>query len=370
VEPAFPWPVVASALTVGRLERLSVQEGDRVKEGAVIAELYAKDIEDEVRRAEAELQLAKANLALLEAGTRKEEIAEARAKLKALEADLELRRKIADRSTRLSQEGAVSVEQAEKDAAAVATAAAEVEARKAQLDWKIAGPRKEEIDAARAEVERRNSILALAKKQLDYTKVRAPRDGVVYRQLVEQGERLTAEKPFVVSLYDPGSLWVRVDVAQADIGKVNLRQAVEVRTDAEPDRIFPGRIVRIDPRADFGKNTIPVRIALTEPKGRLHPDMTARVHFLTPGGAESGKPEVQKRILLIPRIGVVRKGGAAYVFEYREGVARRRSVELGGTLGDAVEVVSGLAPGARIIVSSLESLTDGAKVREKKEPQS
>jgi RND family efflux transporter MFP subunit len=367
VEPAFPWPVVVSALTEERVESLKVQQGDAVEEGTVVAVLYDRDLRDEVRKAEAERDAAQADLDLLEAGYRKEEIAEARAKLKELVADRDLREKVAKRSRTLCETQAVSCEQAERDEAAFQTASARVEGQQARVDLLLAGPRVEEIAAARAELKRRESILELVRKTLTYTEVKSPRRGTVFQLLVEQGERLTAAKPFVLSLYDPASLWVRVDVAQADIGKVTVGQGVEVRTQAEPERLFPGKVVRIDPEASFGKNTITVRVKLQDTKGRLHPVMTARVHFHAPGAEVDRTPgEPAKTLLLIPRTAVIRKEGAAFVYLWVDGVARRRAVELGGTLGDAVEVTSGLASGARIILSPIEDLEDGAAVREKK----
>jgi HlyD family secretion protein len=370
VEPAFPWPVMVSALAAGRVDRLAVQEGDRVAPGQVIAELYAVDFRDEIRRAEAELELGKAELRLLEAGFRKEEIGESRARLRELEADRDLKKKVSDRSRSLSEFEAVSREQAERDEAAFLASQARVDAQKERLALLEKGTRPEEIEAARAEVIRLEAVLVLARRKLEYASVRAPRAGTVYRLLSEQGQRLAADSPFVLSLYDPASLWVRVDVAQADIGKVRQGQSAEVRTEAEPGRFFPGKVVRIDPRADFAKNTITVRVELSDTEGRLHPDMTARVHFHAEGApAGEGESRSEIRRLMIPRIAVVRSEAGAFVFEYAAGKARRRDVELGGTLGDAVEVVSGLSASARVIVSGLDQVSDGSKVHERKGTQ-
>ncbi|MHC4778156.1 MAG: efflux RND transporter periplasmic adaptor subunit [Planctomycetota bacterium] len=366
VEPAFPWPVVVSALTAERVESLKVQEGDRLEKGGLVAVLYDLDLKDQARRAAAETDVAKAKLSLLEAGYRPEEIAEAKAKLKELEAESELKGKIAARSLKLCETQAVSCEQAEKDEAAFATARARVEAQEARVALLEAGPRPEELDEAKAEVRRRESIRDLAEKKLTYTQVRSPRAGTVYRLLVEQGERLSPAKPFVLSLYDPLSLWVRIDVAQADISKVSIGQGVEIRTEAEPDRAFPGRVIRLDPRASFAKNTITVRVEILDTEGRLHPDMTARVHFHSGDGEEKKVGEVvEKDLMLIPRTAVLREKGASFVYELNQGVAKRRAVELGGTLGDSIEVLNGLSPNVRIIVTGLEKLADGAPVREK-----
>lgn len=365
IEPAFPWPLVVSALTAERLERLKVQEGDAVAEGEVVAELWDRDLRDEVRRAEAQRDLARASLALLEAGTRAEEIAEAKARLRELEADRDLLERVAKRSRLLCEGEAISDEQAERDEAAHEAAKARVEAQAAVVARLEAGPRAEEIDAARAEAARREAELDLAKQRLAYAEVRAPRAGTVYRLLAAEGERLTPEKPFVLSLYDPGSLWVRVDVAQADVGKVERGQTVEVRTEAEPERSIPGEVVRLDPQADFAKNTITVRVALKRTGGRLHPDMTARVHFHA-RGLEEGAPEPGRKRVLVPRTAVVTQGGRTVVYEVVDGAARLREVELGGTLGDAVEVLRGVGAGAAVIVGGLENVTDGARVRERK----
>jgi multidrug efflux pump subunit AcrA (membrane-fusion protein) len=364
VEPAFPWPVAVTALTPGRVDELLVQEGDAVAKDQVVARLYDRDLRDEAARARAEHEAAKARLALLEAGYRKEDVEEASARLEELQAELGLFEKVEARARALAAEGIVSREQAERDEAAVLGARAKVKAQEARLALLRAGPRKEEIEAARAEAARLAADAALAGKRLEYVDVRAPVAGTVLRLLVEKGGRVTMEKPAVASLYDPSALWVRVDVAQADAAKVRTGRPIEVQTLAEPERTFPGTIVRVDPAADFAKNTITIRVRFDRTDGRLHPDMTARVHFLAEGGAaKTGAPERGR--LLVPRTAVVRQGGAAFVVEIVGGKATRRDVEVGGTLGDAVEILKGLSPEARLIVSDLDKIQDGMKVKER-----
>ncbi|MCU0723764.1 MAG: efflux RND transporter periplasmic adaptor subunit [Planctomycetes bacterium] len=365
VEPAYPWPVAVTALTPGRVDDLLVQEGDRVAEGQVVARLYDRDLRDEADRARAEHEAAKARLARLEAGTRKEDVEEGRARLEELEAEAALLRKVADRSRALAPDGVVSAEQAERDEAAAQAGGAKVRAQKAKVDLLVAGPRREEIAAARAEAARLAAEVALAEKRLGYVEVRAHVAGTVLRLLVEKGGRLGPEKPAVVSLFDPAALWVRVDVSQADIGKVRTDQPVEIRTLAEPDRGFSGRVVRVDPAADFAKNTITVRVRFDRTDGRLHPDMTARVHFLAEGKAPSAKGAAPSGRLLVPRTAVLSQGGASWVFVLAGGKAARLDVEVGGTLGDTVEIVRGLTPDARLIVSDLDRVKDGMKVSEK-----
>jgi len=272
-------PVVVSSLIPGRLEELNVLEGSRVEKGDVIAVLYQKDIEDEVKKALAEVEAARAELARYEAGYRKQEKERARADLKSAEADVEHKEQVKERTEKLLETGAVSAEELERDLAAYRIAEAKAETLRQELLLKEEGYRSEEIQAAAAELEKRKALLALARNRFEYTVIKSPVSGVVLDRHVTPGTYIPAGDPKIVSLYDPTDLQVRVDVRQENIRKVYIGQETEIFTDAEPTRAYAGRVVRIDPLADFKKNTIQVKIKVLDPSDELHPEMIARIRF-------------------------------------------------------------------------------------------
>ena len=96
---------------------------------------------------------------------------------------------------------------------------------------------------------------------------------------VTPGTTIPAGNLRLVSLYDPSDLQVRVDVRQENIGGVFIGQKVEVFTDVEPGRSYGGEVIRIEPMADFKKNTIQVKVRLHDTSDKLFPEMIARIRF-------------------------------------------------------------------------------------------
>jgi len=276
-------PIVVSALIPGRVDELRVLEGSAVKKGDVIAMLYQKDLKDGMEKAAAELKVAEATLLRLRAGFRMQEVEAARADFAAAQADLKLKKQILERTRKVVSSGAVSEEDLDRDEAEYAGAKARYEKLRQELQLKEEGSRVEDIQAAEAEVRRRRALLELARNQLEYGTIRSPADGVVLERYVTPGTSISMANPRIVSLYDPGDLQVRVDVRQENIGRVFVGQRVEVFTDAEPERSYPGTVIRLEPKADFKKNTVQVKVKLQETSRLLHPEMIARIQFAPPG---------------------------------------------------------------------------------------
>jgi multidrug resistance efflux pump len=272
-------PVVVSALIPGRLEELKVLQGYKVKKGDIIAVLYQKDLKDTMHKAEAEVKVAEANLARFEAGFRVQEVERARADVQSAQADVALKEQVLMRTKALLESGAVSAEDLDRDKAACSMAKAKLETLRQELLLKEEGYRKEDIMAAKAEVDQKNALLTLARNNYEYTVIKSPLDGAVLELFVTPGTFILAGNPRIVSLYDPNDLQVRVDVRQENIGAIYLGQQVEVFTDVEPDRSYAGEVIRIEPLADFKKNTIQVKIKVLEPSGNLYPEMIARIKF-------------------------------------------------------------------------------------------
>jgi HlyD family secretion protein len=267
-------------LIPGRLEELRVLEGSRVKKGDVLGILYQKDLQDEVEKAAADLKVAEADLSRLKAGFRVQEVGQARADLEAAEADLELKQAVFERTAELVKTGAVSREEVDRDEAAYRVAKAKLDRLKHDVSLKEEGYRTEDIQAAEAEVGKRRAFLNLAENRLEYTIIKSPMDGAVLERFVTPGTYIPANDPRIVSLYDPDDLQVRVDVRQEHIAGVYIGQEVEVFTDVDPGRAYAGKVIRIDPLADFKKNTIQVKIKLLETSDQLHPEMIGRIRFM------------------------------------------------------------------------------------------
>jgi HlyD family secretion protein len=247
----------------GRLVDLKVAEGDRVKAGDVIAQLDTADIALALQRAAAERLGADAQLRLLVAGARAEDIRQAEAQLAAADADLAASKQelsSAERDLKRFEALLASNSGAEKPRDDAATrrdvardrvkageqrvrAAAETVARLK------AGARREEIDAARARLAGADAQIAtLEKAQRDATVV-APTSGIVSQKLVDEGELLAPRTPILV-LANLDEVWANVYVDEPLVPRVTLGQTATLFTDAGGAGI-EGKVTFISPKAEF-----------------------------------------------------------------------------------------------------------------------
>jgi HlyD family secretion protein len=254
--------VQVAAEVGGRLVDLRVSEGDRVTAGSVIAQLDSRDIELQIGRAKAERETAAAQLRLLQAGSRIEDIRQAQAQLDAASGDaaaIKAERVAAQldlqRFEALLQANAGSQKQRDDAVARVEVArererAAEDRVRAArELVARLqAGSRREDIDAARARVSVGDAQLAVLEKSRADASVVAPVSGIVTQKLVDAGEMVAPRMPLVV-VTDLDHAWANLFVPEPLMPRVVLGQAATVLTDAG-DRI-PGKVTFISPQAEF-----------------------------------------------------------------------------------------------------------------------
>jgi HlyD family secretion protein len=241
-------------------------------------------------------------LAALEQGTRPEEIDKAGAEVEQVRADLKNAQVTLERTASLVEDGILSKQalddaQARYNAQVAKIASFEKSHRLLQL-----GPRREDIDAVRAQVEQLEGALALANTELSNTIIRAPVSGVILERNVEKGEFVTTgfvgdrgAKGYVVSIADLNDLQVELDISQSDFAKLEPNQACIVTTDAYPDKRYQGFIEEISPEANRQKGTIQIKVKIKDPDNFLRPEMNASVSFLAPdrtGAGSNYKPPV------------------------------------------------------------------------------
>jgi HlyD family secretion protein len=254
--------VQAAAEVGGRLVDLRVAEGDRVMAGAVIAQLDSRDVDLQIARAQAEREAAEAQLRLLQAGARVEDIRQAQAQVDAASAEAaaaEAERRSADtdlqRFEALLRANAGSQKQRD-DALARVNVAREreraaldrVRAAREVLARLQAGNRREDIDAARARVAVVDAQIAQLEKARTDATVVAPVSGIVTQKLTDAGEMVAPRMPLLV-ITDLDHAWANLFVPEPLIPRVTLGQAATVLTDAG-DRV-PGTVSYISPQAEF-----------------------------------------------------------------------------------------------------------------------
>ncbi|MGM0490813.1 MAG: efflux RND transporter periplasmic adaptor subunit [Planctomycetota bacterium] len=271
----------------GRIDRVEVEEGDRVTEGQVLASLEDERFRHELDAAEAREEAQRQVVAKLEAGTRPQNIRQARYEVKAAKARLDEAGKTRDRIAALVPDKAASQAQLDDAKAAYETAGAELRVARAALDLAEAGPREEDVHAGRARLTQLEAEAALAQWALDETELVSPVDGVVRERILEPGDMAAWERPvFQVALTDP--LWVRAYVDEPNLGKLAPGMDAVVTTDSYPDAVYEGWIGFMSPTAEFTPKSVQteqlrtklvyeVRVFVHNPRGQLRLGMPATV---------------------------------------------------------------------------------------------
>ncbi len=247
----------------GRIVELAVEEGQHLSPGDLVIRLDARDAELALERAKAEQAAAEAQLRLLEAGARPEDIRQAEAQLvtakselSAAIAELNAAEKDLDRFEALLRTNAGSQKQRDdaatgRDVARDRVKMAESRLRAAEeaLARLRAGARREEIDGARARVAAAAAQVATIQKSLADTTLVAPVGGVVTEKLVEKGEIIAPRTPVAV-VADLDRAWADVFVPERTVPRIRLGQTATVFTDAGGAGI-EGRVTWISPKAEF-----------------------------------------------------------------------------------------------------------------------
>jgi len=310
----------------GRLIKLNVEEGSRVKAGEVVAQLESRDIEAARDRANFELRAAE------------HMVDKAEAEYVDAESNYRRMKLLVDKAY---------VAKSEHDAA------------KARFDAADAA-----LKNAKSSVNSRKAALEEAEANLEYALIRAPFDGVVLTKNADIGDIISPmssaanSKAAVVNIADMSSLQVEADVSESNLGLVKQGEPCEIILDAIPGERFPGRVHMIVPTADRSKASVMVKIRFNKLDPRILPEMSAKVAFLS----RPLTPDEQKPRLAVDPSAVTERGGKTVVFRIEEGLARLAPVTVGAPVGDLVEITSGLSQGDVIALRPAKALKDGDAV--------
>ncbi len=338
--------------TSGRVLRVLVEEGDRVKAGQLLAELDGAMQSAQLTQAQGVLAQARANLALLEAGSRPQEIAEAQAQLDSALAVVKQAEADFARAAQLFAEGVIARAQLDQAESAQTRARQAAEAARQSLSIASQGARPEQLEQARAAELSASGALAAAQTQLGYTRLTAPAAGTVTLRQLEAGQTIAAGSP-VLELSGVDKLEIHTTIPDGQLTSASVGQAASVEFPALPGVRASARVLRINPQAEPRTRGFPLVLSLDPAEGTveaaLQPGIVAVVKLQS-----SDRPPG----LRIPRRCLVNDA----VFLVREGQAHRQPVELLTQDGEFVQV-DGLQASDELILSGQEYVSEGESVR-------
>lgn len=290
-----------------RIADVLVQEGDRVQKGQALARLDVSRLEPELAQAEAQLAAQAQVVARLRAGSRPEEIAQARANVDSARADVANARQQHERIQRameVSAGRAVRQQDVDNAETALRIAEARLAVNQKSLDLALAGPRREEVAENEARLRAQEAQVQVLRRKLDDAELHAPMDSLVRSRIMEPGEMASPQKPvFSLAIVDPK--WVRAYVAEPDLGKVRPGMPAKIAVDSFPDKRFDGWVGFVSPVAEFTPKAVQteelrtslvyeVRVFVKDPGAELRLGMPATVYLDVTGGA-AGKEGAGER---------------------------------------------------------------------------
>jgi HlyD family secretion protein len=305
-----------SAKISGKVIEVNFEEGQKVKQGDIVARLDDSNYQAQLRQAEAQAHVAKATM---------DNTAPIYARYQALKA-----------------QGAISTDDVENKRLA--------------------------YDNARTAYDAALAAVSLAQSYLRDTLIRAPFSGVVTVKVAQIGEVVAPQasgggdtRTGILTIVDMDSLEVLVDVSENYIERVQAGGQAVIHLDAFPDWDIPATVFAVIPTADQSKGTVAVRVSIKTKDPRILPNMAARVAFMT--APEKGTVQAVARVS-VPVAAVVVNGKTGSVFLIgADDKIEKREVALGLKTQQSVTILSGISAGDRLVSDNLDKLHDGDRVK-------
>ena len=353
--------------TAGKIANLSVNAGQFITGGAVIARVDDRDAKQQLASAQASLKRAKVSVAQAEArlglgpngkftATNIPEVRAANANYEQTLAELKQAEANEKRYRELTESGDVAMMTYETYRTQRDTARTRANAARQQLEVAIntAKQSNQAIAAANADVESALTQVADAQQAIADTVIRAPFSGFVSNRPVAVGEYVSSAS-IVATILRTNPIKIQIQVAEADLPYVVLGRGVSVLIDAYKDRKFSGTVTSVNPAVDPVSRSAIVEASIENGDNALRPGMFATVRINKEGGGKG---------VFVPKAAVYNdQATQSYrVFVIVEGVAKLRVVQLGPEEGSSLQILNGLNADEVVATSNLDQLYEGAKV--------
>lgn len=373
-----PYAIQVPALVNGVVAEVHILEGETVSKGALLATLVDDEAKLNLQKAQRNLTTIRSQIAAhcsaipeLNASleTAKAKVTAEQARLAELEDTANRLKSLPEGAASLS-EVTTAMLQVDRQNALLAEAKSEIPRIKAQLNT---------IDFQRIAMD--NDFLEaesshdLAKLALERHRITAPIDGRVLLLHAQPGKKrmLDMDDPksaLIVELYQPDQMQARIDVPLNEAAGLAVGQKVELTTDLLNDLAMAGTVTRITGEADIARNTLQVKVAITNPDDRLRPEMLVRAKFYPLPDQKlkpSQEPKTKERLLLFAATEALfdldEQKAKAWIV-HTDGTAQLRNLVLGPTQKEGYrEVREGLHSGERLILPPFTELKEGMRIK-------
>ena len=336
------------SLLIGRVKEVLVREGDTVKAGQVVVQLEDREAEAALEQAKAGVQRAEAKMHQLEKVRSlivKENLHQAELRMKQANDNFE-------RNQQLFKDNAIS--KANLDDAEKTRDLAKSEYQSALVQSASMARNGSDALLAISDLIEARATLSLAEKKFENTQIVTPVSGVMLSRNVEPGD-IVSPGTLVATLAEDGPTRLSVEPDEKNLAYLSLGQNAVASADAFPDRVFPAQINYIAPGINADRGTVEVRLLVPQPPTFLKPYMTVSV--------EIEVLRKQKTLALPTELLRDAASKKPWVQVVDKGRAQKRSLKIGISGENQVQILQGIKPGDAVIVPTDQLIAEGARVR-------
>ena len=307
------------ARTSGYIEKRYVDIGDRVKAGALLADITAPELDHQIAQAKATL-------------------AQDQASLQQTQASRDLADVTNGRDSKLVKQGWLTLQQGDNDRLTLAAQQAAVR-------------------VAQSNIAAQEAQIRILEQEKAYQRVVAPFDGVITQRNIDNGSLVQSGSTFMFTLMHPDVIRTQVYVPQDEAFGLGPGVDAVVRVPEIPGRTFPGKVTRIASALQPGSRTLLTEIDVPNPDGALSPGIYCTIELFIPR---------ETRSMIIPSDAVVFDRDGLHVAVVENGSAHLKKIAIERDFGTEVEVHDGVKPGDQVILNPMVNLVEGSKVAVRK----
>ena len=336
------------------VKKVLVQQGAHVKAGQLLLQLEDADAVARAANAQAQIANAQASVNAIKQGGTREEVLTTQADLTRARADRDAAQRNLDAMHRLQQKGAASAGEVADAENRFKTLQAQVDLLEKKLASRYSSA---EVEKVKAQQQDARAALAAADVVVGKANIRSPRDGMVYFLPVHQGQFVNGGD-LLVQVADLSKIQLRAFVDEPDIGKLEAGQSVTVTWDAQPGKVWQGKVTQV-PTTVVTRGTRNVgefTCIVDNAEEKLLPNVNVNVNIVT---------AQHENALTVPREAVHQDDGKRYVYQIVDGELKRRAVETSLSNLTRMEITQGLEPNAKVALGAVngQPLKDGLGVR-------
>ena len=336
------------------VQKFTVNRGDHVMAGQLLATLENRDLTAAVAAAKAQLDQAEANYRSVSAASVPEEVVKAQTDVQGAQQAYDAAQRMYQSRQDLLKQGALARRLVDEAQVAAVQAKGQLDAAQEHLRTLQSVGKDEQVKTAAAQVEAARANYQAAQAQLNYSEIHSPITGVIAERPQYPGE-LASPSTSLLTVMDISRVIARVNVPQTQASAIRVGNTATL-SQAGTDLQLPGRVTVVSPATDPASTTVQVWVQAANPGERWKPGTGVHAAIAT---------QVIPNAVVVPASALLagEEGGTTVLVVTPDSVAHIHAVDVGVREGDKVQILKGVAPGDQVVIQGGVGVDDKTKVQ-------